>query len=87
MQRRRAADPPRTTGRAAAPQRRRFGSGRWQTETVYAVTDLSAHQAGAAEVAPWARGHWIIENTVPQTKDLTFAGDAGQVRRRRTPPS
>ncbi|MFF4291790.1 ISAs1 family transposase, partial [Streptomyces sp. NPDC001633] len=37
-------------------KRRRMGTKRWQTETVYAVTDLSAHQAGAAEIAAWARG-------------------------------
>ena len=28
------------------------------TETVYAIIDLPAEQAGAAEIAAWARGHW-----------------------------
>lgn len=58
---------------------------KWSTETVYAVTDLSAEQAGAAELAAWARGHWIIENAVHWTKDVTFGEDASQVRRHNTP--
>ncbi|MER5225178.1 ISAs1 family transposase [Streptomyces flaveus] len=66
-------------------RRRRIGAKRWATETVYAVTDLSAEQATPTEIAAWARGHWIIENTVHWTKDVTFAEDASQVRRHRTP--
>lgn len=38
-------------------KRRRIGARKWQTETVYAVTDLAAHQADATEIAAWARGH------------------------------
>lgn len=66
-------------------KRRRIGVKKWQTETVYAVTDLPAEQATAQEIAAWARGHWIIENTVHWTKDITFAEDTSQVRRHRTP--
>ncbi|MEU1320551.1 ISAs1 family transposase [Streptomyces tibetensis] len=66
-------------------KRRRAGAGKWQTETVYAVTDLAAHQADPAESSAWARGHWIIENTVHWTKDVTFAENASQVRRHGTP--
>ncbi|MFE2519046.1 ISAs1 family transposase [Streptomyces mirabilis] len=66
-------------------KRRRLGAKKWSTETVYAVTDLAAHQAAATEIAAWARGHWIIENTVHWTMDVTFAKDASQVRRHRTP--
>jgi predicted transposase YbfD/YdcC len=66
-------------------KRRRTGARKWTAETVYAVTDLPAHQASAAEIAAWARGHWIIENTVHWTKDVTFAEDASQVRRHHTP--
>lgn len=36
-------------------------------------------------MAAWACGHWIIENTVHWTKDVTFVEDAGQVRRHQTP--
>ena len=35
--------------------------GRWRTETVYAITDLSPHQARPDELAAWIRGHWQIE--------------------------
>ncbi|MFH8775798.1 transposase [Streptomyces sp. NPDC017958] len=66
-------------------KRRRTGARKWQTETVYAVTDLTAHQADAAEITAWARGRWTIENTVHWTKDVTFAEGAGQVRRHCTP--
>ncbi|MEU3481046.1 ISAs1 family transposase [Streptomyces sp. NPDC033753] len=66
-------------------KRRRIGTSKRQTETVYAGTDLAAHQASRVEIAAWARGHWIIENTVHWTKDVTFAEDASQIRRHRTP--
>lgn len=42
-------------------KRRRIGTRRWQTETVYAITDLQAHQASPDELATWGRGHWTIE--------------------------
>jgi predicted transposase YbfD/YdcC len=66
-------------------KRRRTGARKRTAETVYAITDLPAHQASAAEIAAWARGHWIIENTVHWTKNVTFAEDASQVRRHHTP--
>lgn len=66
-------------------KRRRLGTKKWSTETVYAVTDLAAEQATAQELAAWARGHWIIENTVHWTKDCTFGEDASQIRRHNTP--
>lgn len=61
-------------------KRRPLGAKKWQPETVYAVTALPAHQASPAEIACWARSHWITENTVHGTKDVTFAEDAGQIR-------
>jgi predicted transposase YbfD/YdcC len=54
--------------------------GRWRTETVYAITDLSAHQARPAELAAWIRGHWQIENGLHWVRDVTFAEDLSQVR-------
>jgi predicted transposase YbfD/YdcC len=54
--------------------------GRWRTETVYAITDLGAHQARPDELAAWIRGHWQIENGLHWVRDVTFAEDLSQVR-------
>jgi predicted transposase YbfD/YdcC len=40
---------------------RDLGSNRWRTVTVYAVTSLTARQAGPAQLALYLRGHWRIE--------------------------
>jgi predicted transposase YbfD/YdcC len=52
---------------------------RWRTVTVYAVTNLTAFQAGPARLADWIRGHWGIE-ALHHIRDVTFAEDASQVR-------
>lgn len=66
-------------------RRRKIGAKRWSTETVYAVTDLTAEQATAAELATWARGHWTVENTVHWVRDVVFGEDAHQARTRNLP--
>jgi predicted transposase YbfD/YdcC len=66
-------------------RRRKLGAKRWSTETVYAITDLTAEQATIEELATWARGHWTVENTVHWVRDMTFGEDASQVRTRNTP--
>jgi predicted transposase YbfD/YdcC len=66
-------------------KRRRIGTRKWSAKTVYAVTDLEAHEASPAELAAWSRGHWIIENKIHWIKDVTFAEDASRVRRHHTP--
>jgi predicted transposase YbfD/YdcC len=43
-------------------RRRRSRTGRWRTETAYAVTSLAAHQAGPADLGNAVRGHWKVEN-------------------------
>ena len=53
--------------------------GRWRTETVYAITDLPAHQARPDELAAWIRGHWQIENALHWVRDVTFAEDLSQI--------
>ena len=53
--------------------------GRWRTETVYAITDLPAHQARPDELAAWIRGHWQIENGLHWVRDVTFAEDLSQI--------
>ncbi|MFE1989739.1 transposase [Streptomyces mirabilis] len=55
------------------------------SETVYAVTDLPAEEANAAEIASWARGHWTVENTVHWCRDVTFNEDKSQVRTHNAP--
>jgi predicted transposase YbfD/YdcC len=54
--------------------------GKWRTETVYAITDLSPHQARPDELAAWIRGHWQIENGLHWVRDVTFAEDLSTVR-------
>lgn len=66
-------------------KRRKAGMKRWSTETVYAITDLPAEQATAAEITAWARGHWTVENTVHWCRDVTFNEDKSQVRAHNTP--
>src|SRR2546430_13471270 len=52
---------------------------KWRTVTVYAITNLTARQAGPAELANYIRGHWRIE-ALHHIRDVTFAEDASQVR-------
>jgi hypothetical protein len=52
---------------------------RWQTTTVYAVTPLTYVQVRPARLAELIRGHWAIE-ALHHLRDVTFAGDASQVR-------
>jgi predicted transposase YbfD/YdcC len=54
--------------------------GQWRTETVYAITDLAAHEARPEELAAWIRGHWQIENGLHRVRDVTYAEDLSQVR-------
>jgi predicted transposase YbfD/YdcC len=66
-------------------KRRKLGARRWSTETVYAVTDLTAEQATAEELATWLRGHWIIENSAHWIRDVVFGEDRCAVRTRNAP--
>lgn len=61
-------------------RRRSLTSGKWHTETVYAITDLRPHQARPDQLAGWIRGHWQIENSLHWVRDMTYAEDASQVR-------
>ena len=53
---------------------------RFTTETVYAITDLSVHQAKPAQLATWIRGHWSIENAIHWVRDVTYDEDRSQIR-------
>jgi predicted transposase YbfD/YdcC len=52
---------------------------KWRTVTVYAVTSLTAVQAGPAQLAAYIRGHWSIE-ALHYIRDVSYAEDASQVR-------
>jgi predicted transposase YbfD/YdcC len=52
---------------------------KWHTVTVYAITSLTAVQAGPAELAQHIRGHWQIE-ALHHIRDVTYTEDASQVR-------
>jgi len=61
-------------------RRRRLNSTRWSTETVYAITSLSATQTSPDELADALRGHWSIEDRLHWVRDVTFGEDLSQVR-------
>jgi predicted transposase YbfD/YdcC len=60
-------------------RRRRLGSRKWTTVTVYAITSLTAFQADPVLLARWIRGHWSIE-ALHWVRDVSFDEDRSQVR-------
>jgi predicted transposase YbfD/YdcC len=52
---------------------------KWRTVTVYAITSLTATQAGPAELADHIRGHWAIE-ALHHIRDVTYNEDASRIR-------
>jgi predicted transposase YbfD/YdcC len=59
---------------------RKRNSRKWRTETVYAVTDLTADHARPDQLATWLRGHWCIEVRLHWVRDVTFGEDLSQIR-------
>ena len=53
---------------------------RRQTETTYAITDLTWDQITPNQIADALRRHWHIENRLHWVRDVTFAEDDSQVR-------
>jgi predicted transposase YbfD/YdcC len=66
-------------------RRRRSLSGRWSTETVYAITSLTPREASPQQLADIVRGHWTIEDQLHWVRDVTFDEDRSQVRTRNGP--
>lgn len=54
--------------------------GAWDSETVYAVTDLDYDQIRAEDLAQIIRRHWSIENRLHWIRDVVFAEDHSQAR-------
>ena len=61
-------------------RRRRTQGGRWNVQTVYAITSLDARAADPALLACWVRGHWSIEAGLHWVRDVTFGEDHSQIR-------
>lgn len=61
-------------------RRRPIGARTWETETVYAVTNLTWRQARPDTIADALRGHWRIENQLHWVRDVTFGEDLSQIR-------
>ncbi|MFG2126102.1 ISAs1 family transposase [Streptomyces sp. NPDC048710] len=61
-------------------RRRIVTTGKVTLERIYGVTDLTAEQADATEIARRVRGHWGIENKIHHVRDTTYAEDASRVR-------
>lgn len=59
---------------------RKLKSRKWRTETVYAVTSLTARQAQPDQLATWIRGHWSVENSLHWVRDVTLGEDLSQIR-------
>jgi hypothetical protein len=61
-------------------RRRTIIAGAVTLERVYAVTDLAADQADAAEIVLRVRRHWAIENQLHHVRDTAWAEGASRVR-------
>jgi predicted transposase YbfD/YdcC len=56
-------------------RRRTVTTGKYTLERLYSVTDLTAEQADATEIARYIRDHWGIENKLHHLRDTTYAED------------
>jgi predicted transposase YbfD/YdcC len=61
-------------------RRRGLTNKKWSTETVYAITSLSATQASPADLADIIRSHWAIEDRLHWVRDVTYDEDRSQIR-------
>ncbi|MFE5586175.1 ISAs1 family transposase [Kitasatospora sp. NPDC056531] len=48
-------------------------------QTIYAITDLTSHQASPQRLGQLARSQWTIENRLHFVRDTTFAEDASRI--------
>jgi predicted transposase YbfD/YdcC len=66
--------------RITRTRKRKGSTKRATTETVYAVTSLTAEQAQPAELASYIRGHWHVENKLHWVRDVTMGEDLSRAR-------
>ncbi|HVX12546.1 MAG TPA: ISAs1 family transposase [Pirellulales bacterium] len=59
--------------------------GKEQHEVAYAITSVPRHQADAATLLAYHRGHWGIENRSHYVRDVTFGEDASQIQKGHAP--
>lgn len=65
---------------AARLTRERTYQGKTSFETVFILTSLPTHLAGAGYLADLVRGHWSIENKIHHVRDTTYNEDRNQIR-------
>ncbi|HVT27177.1 MAG TPA: ISAs1 family transposase [Lacipirellulaceae bacterium] len=59
--------------------------GKEEHEVAYAITSVPRHQADAATLLAYNRGHWGIENRSHYVRDVTFGEDASQIQKGHAP--
>ena len=67
-------------------RRRPLNSKKWSTETVYAITSLTATQARPAELAGHPARPLAIEDRLHWVRDVTYDEDRSQIRTAQRPP-
>ena len=53
---------------------------RTSKEIIHGIVSVTAEQAGPEHLNHYARGHWIVENGLHWTRDVTFHEDDSQLR-------
>lgn len=49
-------------------------------EIIHGIVSVDADQAGPQHLNAYARGHWVVENRLHWTRDVTFHEDGSQLR-------